>query len=188
MKWGFSPNPTEQRQETQMIAKVKKRAAPTTERQIEARMRFLRKVAIFVIMITDNRGKVQKKVRSFHTSIVGELRNFADFSFKSHTGQTSQGGNSVEVYYHPKEVYEDTSTSPTLEFHWQTEIEKCTVGTFDNDYNWQQALQKVMRNWKSIAKKIDSAEKNRAANAMEDRRQEEKRQRIAKDAKRLSIS
>ena len=160
----------------------------TLQAQIAERMAFLKKVVEFAEMIVNKRGvSVRYSEHSAHTRIIRELKDFANFSFRTDMGKTMYGGNEVVV----TESYRPAGTRTVLQFEWQTSFsDECVVtGYAGDEYSagWENRLLDLMQNYEEIAAMIDR-EKN------QDKQQqvllsEEEHQRVALEAtaKRLRL-
>lgn len=161
---------------------------------VAARIEFLKKVTDFAEMISAKRGeRLHYSQGSCNTNTIYELHDFADFSFHADTGQCMFGGNQVKIWYHPGCKYADFVKANTrqvvvLDISWGSDVEKPTYMSFIDGPNWQREILRVIRNWESIATKIDR-EAVRMAKKNEARAEEARRNfAIAEAARRLQVS
>ena len=166
--------------------------------KIEERKRFLTKVVNFAEKLLLERGKLIKEVqKSWNTNVIKRLDNFGNFSFFADWGQSMMGGNDVKIYHHPHLTNIDlANTRPVLHVRYMMgtfciDDDDCGVAYFNEDVEWQTAIEQVIKNKKSILAQIDKESKDlkreKSATEKHQERVEQERNQTEKDAKRLGI-
>ena len=169
------------------------------KKQIEERKKFLNRIVPLIVELVRSHGVVKiEKEFPFHYNIVSELRDFAYFSFITDLGQTDFGGNSLEVYFHPGQMFRQggleaafgPTGSPVLNVCWQDE-DKYEVLVFNQEIDWQEPLVRLLKNKDKIAREMgiqkerEKTQRKRDKEAEAARKQEEER--IREEAKKLGI-
>ena len=127
------------------------------EQRVEAREALIERYSQFMEDITRKRGKVlAHKVHSDHTYNKRELRGFEGFSFLVETGLSMMGTEYFTAWYHPgKEEVDFEATDPVLIISGAT----LRVQTFNEDPEWQTALNGVIEGAEEIVDRIDREQK-----------------------------
>lgn len=160
-------------------------------RKVEERKKFLKKIVEFTEKLLLKRGKILLRVEAnYHTRTVRKLEGFAHFTFLADWGQTDCGGNTVKIWYHPHfEHISQDITRPVLYVDYQSVVfntEDCKVRTFDQDQEWQTAIEEAIKNKKSILAEMARPSRKRGGKNISTEQQDQ-RVRLERDAEKLGI-
>lgn len=162
-------------------------------RRIKARKEFLDTIFMNVINLVCAYGTVtMKEEANCHTNVMWELRNFGGFTFETDLGQTDFGGDSVKVWYHPKQDFReggldaayDKAWTPVLDVFFQTDY---VVKHFSESSAWKKAFARVWRNQGKIVEQIKKNQDEAKTKLAGWREEDEKRNELLRVAKKLGI-
>lgn len=104
--------------------------------RVEQREELVKAIFVFVTSVVQRHGKVAiRGVHNYHTHEVMELADFNGLKFVWSTGNTSMGGNDMQIYYccvNPIEL--------VFSMSYQQSQQDCKVGMFSNGGEWQEAF------------------------------------------------
>lgn len=167
-------------------------------RQIQTRMEFLKQTTGAVINLVIQKGTWKEEVKRFHTYVSAELRDFGGFSFEVELGKTEEGGNTVKMYCHPGRKFREGG----LDSAWDKEFmpvlsvdfwsgDSYEVRTFSDEFKWQKALSRVLKNKDKISTRIAATaekEKQKTKKLAANPKTEVTKDQLIVQAERLSIT
>ncbi len=161
-------------------------------KKVEERKRFLKKIVNFAENLLLKRGRLIKRVQgSCNTNVKRQLDGFAHFSFFADWGQTMFGGNDVMIWYYPdfKDI-DPIKTRAVLHIYYQAalfSVDDCEVKHFDENNEWQNAIERVIKEKKSIVAQITQTLKSSKKQDKAINEKQQKQSQTERDAKRLGI-
>lgn len=161
--------------------------------KIEERKRFIARVVNFVESMVLDYGEVTLRVEgpsSIH--VVKKLANFSSFLFIADWGQTTYGGNDIKIWYNHNVMSEINpfKTLPVLHVYYQParfNVNECLVRHFDEGEEWQNAIERTIRNRNRLIAKMKTENKEPKKTTQQIAATGKERLKLEEDAKRLGI-
>lgn len=172
-----TPEMKEHEKRLEAEKKVKK---PPTKSELLARKSKVKRYIKFAEKIIRERGRVyERREESCYTKVKSWLSGFAHFSFHGSYGESSMGGSTVKIFYHPNDdIIDKPASNPVMIVRWHSaefNIESCHVEVFSDSPEWQTAINIAIKQKKEVIAEIEQAieDKKDKAAAKERRKKEE---------------
>jgi regulator of protease activity HflC (stomatin/prohibitin superfamily) len=168
------------------MSRFEKISTKELEKILNERIGLIKKIIDFIKAITQEIGEFEQRNRAHPNACI--LEGFEHFSFLSDMHQCDMGGNTFEVWYHPKEERINIhGSSPVLSVWYQTDVGDCEVRILDPSPDWQIALVDVIEHKDELLAKRKKAEEERKEKLHLQTEGERKRANLLVVAKRLKL-
>ncbi len=149
------------------------------EKKVNERKKLVERIAAYAEKVLLKNGMqtyYAEHPNNTHTKYELTLGNFF---FHGSFGQTSMGGNNINISYKSTRVFS---------IYYQVRFDECRIDAFVEQASWQKAFAQLMGNTEAAIERANKQRKAGTRKASQEKRNKQKREYLLKEAKRLGLS